>query len=161
MRHAQAEPFAPTDHGRVLTERGRADAADAGRRLGQSGVVPDYAVVSSAERTKMTWAEVARACGSTAKTVLDKGVYAGGPEVVLEALRVVPAEARTVIFIGHNPTSAYVCHLLDDGEGAPEAISGMLRGFPTSALVVFEVTVPWSELGPETGRVVDFYAPSR
>ena len=76
----------------------------------------------------MTWAEVARTCGSTARTVLDKGVYAGGPEVVLEALRVVPAEARTAIFIGHNPTSAYLCHLLDDGEGAPEAISGMQSG---------------------------------
>jgi phosphohistidine phosphatase len=161
MRHAKAEPFAPTDHARVLTERGRADAADAGRHLKESAVVPDYAVVSSAERTKMTWAEVARACGSTARTVVDKGVYAGGPDVVLETLRVVPADTGTLIFIGHNPTSAYLCHLLDDGEGAPEAISGMLRGFPTSALVVFEITVPWEELGPETGRVVDFFAPSR
>jgi len=161
MRHAKAEPFAPTDHARVLTERGRADAAEAGRHLAGSGVVPDHAVVSSSERTKMTWAEVARTSGSTARTLVDKGVYAGGPDVVLEALRVVPASARTVVFIGHNPTAAYLCHLLDDGDGAPEAISGMLRGFPTSALVVFEVELPWAELGPETGRVVDFYAPTR
>ena len=46
-------------------------------------------------------------------------------------------------------------------EGEPEAVSGLLRGFPTAALVVFEVTVPWSDLGPETGRVVDFWAPPR
>jgi phosphohistidine phosphatase len=64
-----------------------------------------------------------------------------------------------VIFIGHNPPAAYLVHLLDDGEGDPEAVGGMLRGFPPGALVVFEVPGCWSELSPESARVVDFFAP--
>ena len=55
-------------------------------------------------------------------------------------------------------TAAYLGHYLDDGEGDQDAISGMLRGFPTSALVVFNVHVAWSEIGPESGRVVAFHA---
>jgi len=35
----------------------------------------------------------------------------------------------------------------------------MLRGFPAGAMVVFDVTVGWADLGPESGRVVDFYEP--
>ena len=59
MRHAKAEPFAETDHERVLTERGRRDAVEAGLHLAATGVVPDYAVVSSAARTVATWEAVA------------------------------------------------------------------------------------------------------
>ncbi len=36
----------------------------------------------------------------------------------------------------------------------------MLRGFPPGALVVFEVVGCWSELGAESARVVDFFAPA-
>ena len=31
------------------------------------------------------------------------------------------------------------------------------RGFPTSALAVFEVDVPWADLGPGTGRLKAFH----
>ena len=55
MRHAKAEPFAATDHGRRLTDRGRAGARDAGAFLRDAGPVPDYALVSSSTRTRETW----------------------------------------------------------------------------------------------------------
>jgi hypothetical protein len=32
----------------------------------------------------------------------------------------------------------------------------MLHGFPAASLALFEVEVPWAELGSETGRLVDF-----
>jgi phosphohistidine phosphatase len=159
MRHAKAEPYASTDHRRRLTERGRSDARAAGRYLAAAGVLPDHAVVSDAERTRMTWDEMAGVlgCGDVAR--LDQAVYGGGVDALVEALAVTPEESRTVVLVGHNPTAAYLCHTLDDGEGDPDAVSGLLRGFPTAALAVFEVAVTWAELGPETGRVVDFWAP--
>jgi phosphohistidine phosphatase len=160
MRHAKAEPYATTDLARRLTDRGRGQASVAGARLAAQGLVPDHAVVSTAERTRMTWDEVARETGAGDVAQLDGAVYTGGVDVVLEVLRAVPADVRTLMYVGHNPTAAYVCHLLDDGEGDDEAMGGLLRGFPAGALVVFEVEVPWEELGPETGRVVDFHAPS-
>jgi phosphohistidine phosphatase len=157
MRHAKAEPFAATDHERVLTDRGRRDATEAGVYLASTGLVPDYAVVSSAARSVATWEAVALGSRSSAEVVLDDAVYSGSPDVVLEALRVVPLDAQVVIFVGHNPTAAYVAHLIDDGTGEPAAVREMLKGYPASAMAILEIDVAWSDLGPETGRLVDFH----
>lgn len=157
MRHAKAEPFATTDHDRVLTERGRKDAADAGRHLAERSMLPDHALVSSAKRARETWAAVAEGAGSDLGPVFDDATYTGSPDVVMEALSAVPESAETVIFVGHNPTVAYLAHLLEDGEGEPEAQAQLLQGYPPGCLAVLEVEVPWAELGPETGRLVDFY----
>jgi len=158
MRHAKAEPFAETDHARRLTDRGVAAARDVGAHLRDSGIRPDFVLVSSAERTRDTWAAVSELAGAgSAEVRLDDAVFTGSPDVVLEALRAAPADAGTVMFVGHNPTAAYLCHLLDDGEGEPAAVSGLLEGFPPGAVAVMEIGVPWSELGPETGRVVGYY----
>ena len=159
MRHAKAEPYASTDLARRLTERGRQQAAAAGARLRELGLVPEHAVVSTAERTRMTWDEIAAATGAEVGPQLDASVYNGGVDVVLETLQITPDHVSTLIFVGHNPTAAYLCHLLDDGDGDPDAVSGMLRGFPAGAMVVFDVAVNWADLGPESGRVVDFYEP--
>lgn len=159
MRHAKAEPYASTDHARRLTDRGRAQARAAGEWLRELGLAPDHAIVSTAERTVMTWSELAAATGSQVGPQLDAAVYSGGVDVLLEAIQTAPEHASTLIFIGHNPSAAYLVHLLDDGEGDPEAVGGMLRGFPPGALVVFEVPGCWSELSPESARVVGFFAP--
>lgn len=159
MRHAKAEPFAATDHVRALTDRGHADAAAAGTWLSEVGAVPDHAVVSTAVRARETWFDVARASGAGVEPSFDQGLYHGGVDAALEALHAAPEDAMAVIIVGHNPTAAYVAHLLDDGEGDDDAISGMLRGFPPSAVVVFDVEVDWSDLAAETGRVTGFHVP--
>jgi phosphohistidine phosphatase len=157
MRHAKAEPFAATDHERRLTDRGRSSARDVGTHLRDEGVLPDHALVSSAVRTRETWDEVVETSGVACETTFDDAVFTGSPDVVLEALRAVPADAHTVLFLGHNPTASYLCHLLDDGGGDPGASSQLMTGFPPAAVATLEVTVPWAELAPETARVVGFY----
>ena len=158
MRHAKAEPFASTDHARALTDRGRREAEAAGAYLREQSVVPDHAVVSPAERTRATWEAMEAVMESSAEVVYDDSVYAGSTDVVLEALRFVPDGAGVLVFVGHQPTIGYLAHLLDDGEGDPAALHSMLHGFPTASMAIFEVDVPWEELGPETGRLVDFRA---
>jgi phosphohistidine phosphatase len=158
MRHAKAEPFASSDHARPLTERGLRDARAAGVHLHDRGLVPDRALVSSATRALETWSALAEAFpGADIEVVVDDALFAANADTVLEALRTVPEDTGTVLFLGHNPTAAYLCHLLDDGEGDAEAVLGMLQGFPPAALVAFEVSTPWSGLEAEGGRVVDFH----
>jgi phosphohistidine phosphatase len=158
MRHAKAENFAATDHERTLTDRGRTDAEAAGARLRLEGLVPDYVVVSSAVRAVETWEAVSQTAGFVdVPVVFEEAVFNGGPHVVMDAIRVIPDETDTVLFVGHNPAAEYLCHYLDDGEGDPEAVTGLLQGFPPAAVAVLEMHVPWSDLGPETGRVVGYF----
>ena len=156
VRHAKAEPFAASDRARELTDRGRREAEAAGSYLREQGIVPDHAVVSSSLRTRGTWDAMEQALGSAAEVVYDDAVYSGSTDVVLEALRVVPDAAKVVVFVGHQPTVGHIAHMLDDGEGDHEALHSMLHGFPTASIAVFDVEVPWDELGDETGRLVDF-----
>jgi phosphohistidine phosphatase len=157
IRHAKAEQDGPTDFERPLAERGRRDAAEAGSWLAAQGVVPDHALVSAALRTEQTWAALASAAGWTLEPELDRGLYTAGPEAAFDIIRLVPAEASTVVVIGHNPTIAYVAQLLDDGTGSPEAAAEMIGDFPTSAVAVFAYDGAWSDLGEGTARLEAFH----
>ena len=158
VRHAKAEPTAPSDHGRALAARGRADAEEAGRWLKGTGIDPDAALVSDALRTQQTWEHLAGAAGWELDPELSAGLYAAGADSTFDLLRETDPGVTTLVVIGHNPTMAYVAELIDDGEGDVEATTVMLtRGFPTSALAVFAVAGEWSDLGPGGGRLEAFH----
>jgi phosphohistidine phosphatase len=157
MRHARAEQGGPTDFERHLSERGRGDAQAAGRWLATQGVVPDHVLVSAAVRTIETWEAVAEAAGWQVDASHDRGLYDASPEMALDLVREIPADVRTAVVIGHNPTIAYVAHLLDDGDGDPEVATQMALGYPTGALTVFEHDGAWADLEPASARVVAFH----
>lgn len=157
MRHARAEGTAESDQARVLTEQGRADAAAAGAWLAGTGFVPDHALVSSAQRTRQTWAAVADAAGWSLEAEFDTALYAAGPEAALDLLRELPADATAVLVIGHNPTVAYLASMLDDGTGDPEAGASLAAGYPTSAVTVLEHDGPWADLDMASAAVRAFH----
>ena len=57
--------------------------------------------------------------GWSVTPVVDDGLYSAGPDTALDLMRDTPAEARSLVVIGHNPTVAYLAQMLDDGEGDP------------------------------------------
>jgi phosphohistidine phosphatase len=157
MRHAKAEPFAASDHSRVLLPRGERDAVAAGQWAVSAQVRPDYVVVSSAARTQGTWAGFSAAYPEQPEAVTDRSLYAAGTEAAFEILRTVPEEARSVMVIGHNPTMEELVHVLDDGEGDPEVLATLSAGYPTSAVSVLDISTTWSGLEPESGRLRLFH----
>lgn len=157
MRHAKAGAHTATDHERSLTARGVRDSKEAGSWLAATSYLPDHAIVSSAARAAETWQNVAAASGASADAVFSDSLYSALPGAVVEALTSVPADALRVIYVGHNPEAEAVARLLDDGEGEAAATARLHEGYPTSALTVFEVEVPWAEIGEGSGRVIDFH----
>jgi len=158
MRHAKAEPFAASDHERRLTDRGRAAAREAGEHLRELGLAPDTVLVSSATRTRETWAEVARSLDPADPAVtVDDAFFTGSADVVLSSLQELPEDAGTVLFVGHNPTAAYLCHLLDHGQGDPDAVSGLLSGFAPGTFAVLELSTSWADLRAETARLTAYH----
>jgi phosphohistidine phosphatase len=161
MRHAKAEPYATDDHVRRLTSKGTAAAADAGRFLASAGVAPDLALVSSSVRTQQTWEQVAAACGGDTRVEVSDELYDATPPVVLEAVRALPDDVWTAVYVGHDPTLTYLAHLLNNGEGDPEVMVGMLKGFPPAAVAVFELPGRWAELDEGQALLTHFHAAGR
>jgi phosphohistidine phosphatase len=157
LRHAKAEPFSSSDHERELTQRGHRDAEEAGEWARGAGLAPDYAVVSSASRTRGTWSSFSAGAGLDLTPVIDRSLYGAGTDGALEIVNAAPAGAETVLLIGHNPTMAYLVHLLDDGSADPEAFARVSEGFPTSALAVLDVPCAWSELDHGGARIAGFH----
>src|SRR3954451_22940279 len=106
MRHAKAEAVAPTDHSRRLVHRGVRDAEEAGRWARSEGLLPDHVFVSTATRAVETWSAFREAAGLDVEAELDGGLYPAGPDGAIGLLRTAPADARTVMVVGHNPTMA-------------------------------------------------------
>ena len=157
MRHAKAEPVAAADHERRLTARGVRDAAEAGEWARSADVLPDHAFVSGAARAHETWSAFSAAADLDVVPQLEEALYAAGPDGALEILRTAPADARTVMVVGHNPTMAHLVHLLDDGGADPEVFAAVSADFPTCAVAVLEVAGEWRDLDLAGARIVAFH----
>ncbi|HWJ83478.1 MAG TPA: histidine phosphatase family protein [Nocardioides sp.] len=148
VRHSKAEAYAGTDAERRLSDRGRKDAAAAGAWLATQGSAPDRALVSGALRTRETWELLAKAAGWAVDAEFDDALYGADEDTVLDILRTVDESVGSVVLVGHNPTVGMLAQLLDDGDGDPSAVDSLVLGYPTSAVTVFDVPVPWARLGP-------------
>jgi len=114
-------------------------------------------VVSSAARTRGTWSSFSAGAGLDLDPVIDRSLYGAGTDGALEIINAVPSTAQTVLLIGHNPTMAYLVHLLDDGGADADLFARVSEGFPTSALAVLDVPCAWSDLDVGGARITGFH----
>jgi phosphohistidine phosphatase len=160
MRHSKAAwPDDTADFDRPLAKRGQRDAAAAGQWLQSQGWLPDLALVSSAARTRETYGLVAAELPGAAEPTLTDEIYHGGMGDLLDTVRGIDDEVECALLVGHNPSVAMLCRLLDDESTAVAARSRMRSAFPTSAIGVFEMDEEWAAANPGTARLIAFHVP--
>lgn len=147
VRHAKTEQGSP-DHERRLLDRGRRDATAAGAWLVAEVGPPDLVHVSTSTRTRQTWEVMAsRTELSRAPVWPDRRIYQGHPADLLAVLTETPAQAATVVLVGHSPgVPALVGHLADHERSDPAALARLQESYPTMACAVLEPTTPWAAL---------------
>lgn len=151
VRHAKAmEEAAGGDHARILSERGRADAAALGTWLEEHALKPDLVLCSTAARTRETLALLVR----TTPTILSDKLYLATAGEMLAQLQAVDDTVATVMMVGHNPGAhALLALLVDDYANEADADRMMLK-FPTSACAVVSFEgAHWKDIAPETARL--------
>ncbi|MFJ4683628.1 SixA phosphatase family protein [Streptomyces sp. NPDC088789] len=160
FRHAKADWPQVNDHERPLAERGRLDAAEAGRRLADTGVSIDLALCSTATRTRETWKLAVHEFPHRPKTVYEERIYEAAPGELIALLNETPEDIRNVLLIGHNPGVQGLTEILaGSAEEEPrERLSS--RGFPAAAFAVLTCDGPWKNVEPGTATLVDYWAPS-
>ncbi|WP_432494031.1 SixA phosphatase family protein [Kineococcus gypseus] len=138
VRHAKADtPVGLQDIARPLTERGRADAAAAGRWLAQNVAAPDLLVTSPARRTEETTARLLDAWGAEPAVVDEERVYEASLGDLLRLVRGLDTERpdAVVVLVGHNPG---LSDLL-------ESLTGEVQQLRTAGIAVLDVAGEWAD----------------
>ena len=160
FRHAKADWPQVIDHERPLAERGRKDAAVAGRRLTDTGIPIDLALCSTAVRTRETWKLAVHEFSERPKTVYEERIYEASPGELIAVLNETPDDAHNVILIGHNPgMHALTDVLAGRAEGDTRARMNA-HGFHTAAFAVLSFDGPWKSLEPATATLTEYWAPT-
>ncbi len=160
LRHAKAEhPERISDHQRPLSLVGRRQSPRVGAALTASGLVPDLVLCSSSLRTRQTW-ELARTTLDADPRVefLDE-VYDAGVRSLVELLQGLPAEARTVLVVGHEPTMSQTAATLASPESDATTLARVRVGVPTASWSWLETPSAWSELGPGSAALLRLTLP--
>lgn len=160
IRHAKAEKMHPGgDVARELAPRGVADAQVLGRWLAEAELAPDLVLSSPAARTRQTTEHVLAGAGLPDVEVWGgRGLYDGGPQAALDAVREAPEETTTLWLVGHQPVMGIVASALaDPGTSDRHALATLEEGFPTASCAVLTTEVRWDRLQAGLASLVAFH----
>lgn len=153
MRHGKSGyPEGVPDFERPLAERGRRQAALAGDWMREHLEPIDAVLCSAATRTRETLA----ATGIEAPAEFLDDIYGAWPGALLEVLRTAPADAETVLMVGHAPGMPALAETLAGESSDPALLREIRAGFPTSAVAVLQTATAWSQINPGDATLVDY-----
>jgi phosphohistidine phosphatase len=162
LRHAKSSWDQPglADHERPLAERGQQATAVLARYAEQHQINPELVLCSSSVRTRQTLQGVLPGHGA----LVEHDLFFAGQDRLLERLRQVDPELRSVMIVGHNPALQMLTLKLAGGEIADrpsgsEGLEEIRRKLPTGSLVTLRFDSAWSELGPGTAELVNYARP--
>jgi phosphohistidine phosphatase len=160
LRHAKsAWPDGVADHERPLAPRGRRDAPAAGCALADADCLPDLALCSTAVRARQTWDLAVAQWGTPPPVRHESRLYGADVPELLEAVREVSAEVKTLLLVGHNPGLEELVLTLA-GDSLDDALDDVRTKFPTSAIAVLAwYGRGWESLGPGTALLTDVTVP--
>lgn len=162
LRHAKSSWDDPVsrDFDRPLNGKGQRAALAVGRYLRSEGLTFDHVVASPAVRIVETVEQVEAGYGSELAPVWDKRVYLASAGSLLDVVHELPAQAGTVLLVGHNPgLEDLVLTLIPDRAG--DALRDSVEEkFPTAAIaeMAFDVA-DWSAIRAESGTLIRFTRP--
>lgn len=152
LRHAKSswDDPAVADHDRPLASRGHKAAKLIGARLRADQTHVSLVLCSSARRARETLDLVA----PPGKVEIDDRLYAASADELLERVRRVPDDVKSVMLIGHNPALHDLVVELRSTPGEPA-----ITKFPTGALATLTFTGSWRSLAPGQAELVALVKP--
>lgn len=160
LRHAKSDwPEGVDDHDRPLSDRGKKAAPVVGMYLEKNRLVPDLALVSTARRAQETWARTGRAFKTMPPMRNCRDIYEAEPTRILDVIRGVSADVRTLLIVGHNPGLEDLAQQLMKDTGG-EAGERLREKFPTAAMAVLSFDIAdWKDIAIQTGSLDRFVTP--
>jgi len=164
LRHAKSDWGKDVDdHDRALAPRGRKAAPEVAHYMRKNDYLPDVVLCSTAQRTRETLDLLLAGWKKKPDIRYERGLYLADWPVLLANLKKAPANALSLLLVGHNPGMeqlgiALAAQPASDSERA--RLQRLTQKFPTAALAVFVFDIAsWRDLKPGTGQLVDFVRP--
>lgn len=144
VRHAEASftPAGGTDHDRVLTDYGREQADEIGRRLASGALpTPTLVLASTAARAQETWARASDTAQIAPEIDARRDFYGASVDELADALAELPESVKVAAIVGHAPEvpglAASVVNALPADQPA--------YGWPAGCVGIVEIDGPWVE----------------
>jgi len=161
LRHAKAEHGGDiADHLRPLSLVGRRQAAGVGSTLRAAGMIPELVLCSSSVRTHQTWDLVRSALGAQPALEISDALYTARVRALLDLVRTVPSDIRTILVVGHEPTVSEAAATLAGPDSDEPCLARVRIGMPTGSYSILETDVDWSQLEPDGARLVRLVTPA-
>ena len=156
IRHAKSswKDLSLRDFGRPLNSRGKRDAPLMGKKLFESGFMPDMVFSSPAKRAKLTAMEICKAIHYNIDDIhWESMIYGAGASDLLHLINSLDNSTNTVCIFGHNPTLTDFSNYLSGDN---------IYNIPTCGIVEISFeTDHWSEISRDLGKLERFDYPKR
>lgn len=163
LRHAKSSWDNPVarDFDRPLNDRGRKAAKRMGGYMMKQGLAPDYILCSPSVRTTQTLDILLPYFSSTPEAEFPEGLYHGGPEGLMAAIKTAPAESNRLLVIGHNPGMQALAMQLSALEDSNRKGQRRIEEkYPTAALSCYALDIDsWKDAAPDKARLDRFITP--
>ncbi len=159
LRHAKSgdDGTVARDFDRPLNAKGRRAARAIGRYMRDQALRFDVVQASPAMRVAETLQEVEAVYGLGLAPSWEKTLYLATPDELLDAVHQAPAEAESLLLVGHNPgLEQLVLRLVPAGDARGE----VAIKYPTASLaeMIFPVD-RWGDVADGGGELVRFVRP--
>ena len=117
FRHGKSDWDAPygSDHERPLAKRGVEAAKKMGIFLHAKNQIPELVISSTAVRAKTTVELAMDSAKWTSKLVLERGIYGGSPDFLLELIHSQDDIYNSICLVGHEPNfSMFISRATND-----------------------------------------------
>lgn len=157
LRHAHTYAAAPPllgDHERILTPQGTKEALAVGKFMQENDFYPDFVLSSSSVRTiqtvRLIFGTLFTKVGTKVDSHFDRQLYQASAEDILSEIHKIDDSIQQLLVVVHNPGIAELAGSF-----------GHLDSYAPATLTVFKSSSQsWAELGPETTKLEQVFAPS-
>lgn len=161
-RHAKSDwhDARARDFDRPLNARGRKGATVMARHMRDYGLEWDRVIASPAVRVAETIEIGSAAVDVQVQVNWDRRIYLASSAVLLDLLRELEGEPRSVLMVGHNPGLEDLIFDLVPDDGSSPLRDVVEEKFPTAALAVLEIDIDsWADLREGSARLVHLMRP--
>ena len=162
MRHGEAQDLeqGQPDMWRRLSRKGVSDMQHLHRQLLAEGLLPQFALASSANRTEMTLLEVMGGLDYDGDMDFSEALYNAEAQGIIAAAQALDDKFESALIVAHNPGIYQAIVELVGEAHHPELLKKIGGNYKSGTLTILDCPVEnWAALAPQKNKLTKIFIP--